>query len=280
MRYGRNYAPLLASQVETPAVGVNTFLNAQTNTLYAKYPNGDSRPADGRAIGPFEAQAVNTGDANDLVFSVTGVTAYTSADTYYFYCTETNTGDMSLRINTLSARAINYLGATDSELPAGTIQANTVNAFIFVNGRFEWIGQVQGSSVVWKASPLYSIFLSEDTEETIEILNLPPKSQIELATGAAIVDFTGGSNTTAAITSFKHADIQFLSIFPREFSVFTGAVAAKTGMMAGALTSSTSNIVSQTTINTYLIVLEVDDNIGGLTAGQLQIAVRWTITDL
>jgi hypothetical protein len=280
MRYGRNYEPLLASQVETPLVGVNTFLNAQTNTLYAKYPNGESRPADGRAIGPFEAQAVNTGDENDLVFSVTGVTAYTAGDTYYFYCTETNTDDMSLRINSLSARPINYLGATDSELPAGTIQANTVNAFIFVDGRFEWIGQVQGSSVVWKASPLYSIFVSEDTEETITILNLPPKSQIELATGCAIVDFSGTKNTTAAITNFAHANITGLQIFSEAFSVFTGAVAAKTGMMVGPVTSSTSKIVSQTTINPYAIVFEVDDDISAVSAGQLQLTVRWTINDL
>jgi len=235
MRYGRILNPIAASLVDTPQTGITEFVDAATMLLSGKFPDGSVRPLIPGTTGPFLPVAVNEGDANDLVFTVAGVVAYTQGDTYSFYLTEDNTlGNMTININGLGAQAVKFLGNADLDIPVGAMKGANAHYFIYNNGRFEWLGVVMGNQVMLEAAIGFADIqgIGVTATENLDIA-LPGGALIDAVVANATVDFAGGAATAVDVTMTETASTY--DLFGAAVDLFTGAVAAQKGGMSNGI---------------------------------------------
>lgn len=282
MRYGRLLTPIAASLVETPQVGVNEFLDATTLLLSGKFPDGSVKPLTPGTGGPLASQAVNTGTADVLAFTIAGVVAYAEGDFYFLYITEENTGPVTMDINGLGAQDVKFLGNLNQDVPPGAavggFTANTVNAFIYTNGRFEWIGMVQNNEVVLEATISFvdaQGLAGGGASAAMNFLNLPAKANLNLNLVRATVDTSGGASTAAAITAINVESA--VDLFGAVVDTFTGAVAAGNGGLNNGIETSGA-LPNQTGVQVYrytwLITTDIWDNI---VAGTIEVQAHWSM---
>ena len=280
MRYGRILTPIAASQVETPQAGVNEFLDPDTYELKGKFPDGSVRSLSGSGGGAqFQSQAVNTGTADDLEVAITGVVAYTEGDVYYLYVTEDNTAAMTLDINGLGAKDIKFLGDMDLSVPAGAVKANTVNAFIYHTGRFEWIGMVDTDKVAIEATITAAdafAFAGAVATATMKLLTLPAKSNLNLMVVVPTVDVSGGAITAATVTGTNVESS--LNLFGGAVDTFTGAVAGGDGGLCNGL--QTNGVIPSFragTVQVYQLAWTLTgDTWDNAAAGAINVQAHWT----
>ena len=276
MRYGRDYTPIDPAQVETPLAGVNTFISIFDGLLYGKFPSGDVLPLVPGTMTPLAAQATNEGDANDLVFTIDGYAAYAQGDILYLRVTEANTQSVTIDINGLGAQAVKYLGNLDLEIPAGDLMAGSTNAFIYNNGRFEFLGMVVGNEVVLEAVVTFAqlqVLAPGSAQARWDFLTLPPKSNLRAMTMAATVDFAGGAASAVDATVTEIASTA--DVFGGTVNLFTGAVAASEGGLMNGLQIA-GVIPSQVDLQAYRADIDVTgDDWDNITSGAFEVQIHW-----
>ncbi len=282
MRYGRLLTPIAAAQVEIPEIGVNEFLDADTLLLSGKFPDGSVKPLATGAGGPLASQAVNTSsDENNLEFAVTGVVGYVEGDFYFLYITDANTAAVTIDINGLGAQDVKFLGNLNQDVPPGAIGGfvpNTVNAFVYTNARFEWLGEVQGDKVVLKGTIGFADaqgVAGGGASAVMNIINLPAQANLNLNLVRATIDTSGGASTKAEITAINVESA--VDLFGAVVDTFTGAVAAGKGGLNNGIEFSGA-LPNQTGIQVYrytwLITTDIWDNI---VAGTIEVHAHWTM---
>ncbi len=279
MRYGREYAPIDPASVETPEVNVNTFISIFDNLLYGKYPDGSIKLLSAGGSTLLAAQAVNAGTADDVVVDIDGVVAYNNGDTYFIYMTEANTGAMTIDVSGVGSVNIVYAGSAAQAMPAGTIEANTVNVFIYNGTNFEWIGKVDGDKVRFEISLDYLAYqaIGGSASEDLDIA-FPASAGVDklILTADAADEYAGGAATAAEITV---TDVTSgADYFGGAANVFTGATAAGEGGWSdgeGKIAGVVPNLSSRQTKRFNLAI--TGDTIANLTQGSAEIHMTWEL---
>ncbi len=276
MRYGRILGPIDPAQVPTPEVGINEFIDENDLLLYGKDTDGVVRLLSTGGSSSFKSQAVNTGTADDVLVAIDGVVAYNTGDVYYITLPETNTGPMTIDINTIGVQDIQFLGNLALDVPVAGIMAGTVNAFVYDGTDFQWIGMVDGDKVALEATVGFADIqgVGVTASEALNFLVLPGGAVVQNMAVWATIDFAGGASTAVTMAGINVESAE--SMFGGTVDVFTGAVAAGEGGVSRGI-SFAGVIPAITGIQTYrLTAVVTTDTWANITAGEMLINVQWS----
>lgn len=278
MRYGRNYPVLSADQVETPDYGINAFIDAATNTLFGKYPDGVARPLYLGGDSPFAAQAINESeDADKIEVSIDGVASYVDGDYYSIYITENNTGATTMNINEIGEVDVVVGGDNLAPVPAERLVANTTNIFIYISGNFHWIGQVNGD----KATLIQNVTFAEldavaggGTTATYNAFYLPAGADLVKVVDRQTVSVAGGGITAATHELAEKAS--GVDIFDGAVDIFAAPAGDKGGYYSGIQLKA--DIFDQLTFQAYEATdTTVGDGWSAATQGNIRYVVTWSL---
>ena len=276
MQPGTLFNPIAAAQVDTPETGVNAFVNILDNTLWGKFPDGSSVSLVGGVANPLASQAVNTGTANALVYTITGVASYASGDTYYVTVLETNTGAVTININGLGVKNVRYKGVLATVLPASTFTAGSTIALIYDGTQFQFIGTVKGSQVISNFNVTYVEATTRGlatATATIDLLYLPPKANLNAAICRPTV-IAAAPALTAAVLAFTNVE-SALNVFGGNIDNFVAPAADKGGVSRGL--TSNADIPYQVGTQTYRMVWTLTTDVwNNTTSGEFNLIVAWS----
>lgn len=275
MQPGTLFNPIAASQVDTPETGVNAFINIVDNQLWGKFPDGSSVSLIGAAASSLASQAVNEGTASALEFTISGVAAYVSGDTYYVTVPETNTGAVTVSINGLAVKNVKYKGTIVAAIPASAFYAGSTIALIYDGTQFQWIGTVKGNMVIsnfFVQSTEASVLGGVTATATMDLLYLPAKSALYQAICRPSV-ISAAPALASAVLTFTNLE-STLDVFGGSVDAFAVVAFDKGGVSNGLI--SNTDIPYQSGTQTYRMTwVLTGDTWNHVTTGAFNLIVAW-----
>ncbi len=274
MQPGTAWAPIDGADVDTPEVGIFTYIDAATLTLWGKFPDGSYQSLTGGTGSQIASQAVNTGTANALAFAITGA-ALVSGNIYYVTVNETNTGAVTVTFNALATKAVKYKGTIAAAIPASTFIAGSTIALIYDGTQFQFVGTVKGGLIVSNFNVTYveaAVLGAGTATATMDLLYLPEKSALMHATCFPRVIAAAPALTAAALT-FTNLE-SGLDVFGGSIDNFVPVAQDKGGVSNGLKSNSDIpyNIGTQTYRMTWVLTTDIWS---GVTTGEFNLTFAW-----
>ncbi len=274
MQPGTAWAPIDGADVDTPEVGIFTYIDAATLTLWGKFPDGSYQSLTGGTGSQIASQAVNTGTANALAFAITGA-ALVSGNTYYVTVNETNTGAVTVTFNALATKAVKYKGTIAAAIPASTFIAGSTIALIYDGTQFQFVGTVKGGLIVSNFNVTYveaAVLGAGTATATMDLIYLPEKSALMHATLFPRV-IAAAPALTAAVLTFTNLE-SGLNVFGGTVDNFVPVAQDKGGISNGFKSNSDIpyNIGTQTYRMTWVLTTDIWS---GVTTGEFNLTFAW-----